>query len=83
MAIKVEERELSLVERLYIREVTMGLALTMRHFIRNMSVHIGNLFGLAKGKRYSPRADASHPTPFQCRARMTAGRDPPKEPWAG
>jgi len=51
MAIKVEERELSLVERLYIREVAMGLALTMGHFVRNLSVHIANLFGLAKGKR--------------------------------
>ncbi len=51
MAIKVEERELSLVERLYIREVVMGLAVTMGHFVRNLSVHIAHLFGMAKGKR--------------------------------
>lgn len=51
MAIKVEERELTLLERYYVREVVRGLAVTVRHFFRNLSIHIAQLFGLAKDKR--------------------------------
>jgi NADH-quinone oxidoreductase subunit I len=51
MAIKVEEKELTLLERLYVLEVIRGVVLTTGHFIRNISIHIANLFGVAKGKR--------------------------------
>ena len=48
MAIKVEQRKLSLMERLYVLEVARGVALTTGHFIRNMTRHILQLFGLSK-----------------------------------
>lgn len=48
MAIKVEQRELSLMERLYVLEVVRGVVLTTGHFIRNMTRHILRLFGLSK-----------------------------------
>lgn len=51
MAIRVEDKELTLLEKLYFPEVARGLALTLSHFVRNMAVHIGRLFGLARDKR--------------------------------
>lgn len=51
MAIKVIEKELTLLERLYVGEVIRGLWLTFGHFARNMFVHIATLFGLSKGRR--------------------------------
>jgi len=51
MAIKVEERKLNLIERLYILEVVRGLWVTARHLIRNLVIHIGRLFGLFKNTR--------------------------------
>jgi len=51
MAITVEEKELTLAERLYITESVRGLAITLGHFIRNMAVHVGHVFGLAKNQR--------------------------------
>lgn len=53
MAIKVEEKQLTLLERLYVLEVVRGIALTTGHFFRNMAVHIARLFGLAKDKKGS------------------------------
>ncbi|HUV14365.1 MAG TPA: NADH-quinone oxidoreductase subunit I, partial [Acidobacteriota bacterium] len=53
MAITVKEKELNLLERLYVLEVVRGVALTTGHFVRNISVHIAHLFGLAKDKRGS------------------------------
>lgn len=50
MAIKVQDKKLSLIERLYILEVIRGIALTTGHFFKNITVHILNLFGLAKDK---------------------------------
>lgn len=52
MAIKIiETKKLNLIERLYVREVALGLLVTSRHFFRNISIHILRLFGLAKDKR--------------------------------
>ena len=51
MAIKVEQRELSLMERLYVLEVVRGVVLTTGHFIRNMTRHVLRLFGLSKNIR--------------------------------
>lgn len=51
MAIKVEERELSLIERLYLVEVLRGIAITAGHFFRNLFVHIIRLFGFAQNER--------------------------------
>lgn len=51
MALRVEERELTLLERLYIREVAAGLWLTTRRFFRNLGIHVAHLFGLAKNLR--------------------------------
>ena len=53
MAIKVEQNELSLLERLYVLEVVRGTALTTGHFIRNMTRHILRFFGLSKDKKGS------------------------------
>ena len=51
MAITVREKKLNLLERLYILEVVRGVALTYGHFLRNISIHIAHLFGLAKEKQ--------------------------------
>lgn len=51
MAIRVEEKELTLLERFYIREVAAGVWLTTARFFRNMAVHVGQLVGLAGKKR--------------------------------
>jgi NADH-quinone oxidoreductase subunit I len=51
MAIKVEERSLTLFEKLYIGEVVRGLAVTFRHFAVNLTLHILHVFGLAKDRR--------------------------------
>jgi len=51
MAMKVEEKKLNLVERLYILEVVRGLSVTARHLIRNLAIHIARLFGLSKTTR--------------------------------
>lgn len=44
-------RELSLIERMYIFEVLRGMALTSRHFFRNIFLHTMHLFGLMKNRR--------------------------------
>ena len=51
MAIRVEEKELTLLERYYVIEVVRGLTVTIRHFFRNLFIHIGRQVGLAKNKR--------------------------------
>jgi NADH-quinone oxidoreductase subunit I len=51
MALKVEERRLNLVERLYILEVIRGLSVTTRHFVRNLAIHIARVFGFSKQVR--------------------------------
>ncbi|MDP3981794.1 MAG: NADH-quinone oxidoreductase subunit I [Chlamydiota bacterium] len=44
------KRELSFIERIYIIEVMRGIALTSRHFFRNLFIHIMHQFGLMKNK---------------------------------
>lgn len=51
MAIKVEEKELNILERLYILEVVRGLFVTTSHLVRNLFIHIVRLFGLFKQAR--------------------------------
>jgi NADH-quinone oxidoreductase subunit I len=51
MAIKVEEEKLTVVERLYVLEVVRGLKVTAHHFVRNLAIHIGRLFGIFKKTR--------------------------------
>lgn len=51
MAIRVEEKELTLLERLYIREVAAGLWLTAWRFFRNLSLHVASLVGMAGQQR--------------------------------
>ena len=51
MALKVEEKKLNLVERLYVLEVVRGISVTARHFVRNLTLHILQLFGISKQVR--------------------------------
>ena len=46
----MDQRPLSLIERLYVVEVARGLALTARHFFVNMPRHIARGFGFKTGK---------------------------------
>lgn len=43
--------KLSLAERLYLPEVIRGVAVTTRHFVRNLALHTLHLVGLARGRR--------------------------------
>ncbi|HJQ98598.1 MAG TPA: NADH-quinone oxidoreductase subunit I [Candidatus Polarisedimenticolaceae bacterium] len=43
--------KLTLAERFYLPQVIGGLAVTTRHFARNLLLHTAHLFGLAKDKR--------------------------------
>jgi NADH-quinone oxidoreductase subunit I len=49
MAYKVN-REINLLHRIYLVELTKGILLTMRHFFVNITGHILGLFGLTFGK---------------------------------
>jgi NADH-quinone oxidoreductase subunit I len=42
---------LSLAERLYLPQVLGGIAVTTRHFARNLTLHVLHLFGLARARR--------------------------------
>jgi NADH-quinone oxidoreductase subunit I len=42
---------LSLAERWYLPQVVGGVAVTTRHFLRNLALHTLHLFGLARDKR--------------------------------
>jgi NADH-quinone oxidoreductase subunit I len=46
----MNRRSLGWIERLYVREVAQGLALTARHFCANMPRHIARGFGFKVGK---------------------------------
>ena len=46
----MDTRRLTLGERLYLPQVVEGLAVTTRHFARNLALHILHLFGLARDK---------------------------------
>jgi NADH-quinone oxidoreductase subunit I len=42
---------LTLADRLYLSQVVQGLAITTRHFLRNLTLHVLHLFGLAGDRR--------------------------------
>ena len=42
---------LTLAERLYLPQVLQGLAVTTRHFVRNLTLHVLHLFGIARERR--------------------------------
>src|SRR6185436_7848913 len=44
---------LTFAERLYLPQILGGLAVTTRHFVRNLSLHVLHVFGLARDKRAS------------------------------
>ena len=44
----METRRLTLAERLYLPQVVEGVAVTTRHFVRNLALHTLHLFGLAR-----------------------------------
>jgi NADH-quinone oxidoreductase subunit I len=46
-----EPERMTIWEKLYIPEVARGLSITSRHFVKNMTVHIAQLFGGAKERR--------------------------------
>ena len=46
-------RALSFTERLYLFEVLRGIGVTTRHFVRNLTLHVLHLFGVAKDRRAS------------------------------
>jgi len=41
----------TLLERLYLPEVLRGVAVTTRHFVRNLTLHTLHLFGIARDRR--------------------------------
>jgi len=43
--------KLTLAERLYLPQVVGGLAVTTRHFVRNLTLHTLHLFGLAREQK--------------------------------
>jgi NADH-quinone oxidoreductase subunit I len=47
----VSRHRLTLAERLYLPQVLGGIAVTTRHFVRNLALHTLHLFGLAKTRR--------------------------------
>lgn len=51
MAIKVEEKDLTFLEKFYIREVAIGLKVTTTRFFRNLGIHVLRVFGLARNLR--------------------------------
>ena len=47
----MEAPRLTLAERLYLPQVVQGVAVTTRHFVRNLVLHTLHLFGLARDRR--------------------------------
>jgi len=50
---QIERRSLTLAERLYLPEVLRGIGVTTSHFVRNLSLHVLHLFGVARDRRAS------------------------------
>lgn len=42
---------LTLAERAYLPQVVQGIAITTRHFLRNLTLHVLHVFGLARERR--------------------------------
>jgi len=51
VALVAPRPRLTLAERLYLPQVLGGLAVTTRHFVRNMTLHVLHVFGLARERR--------------------------------
>jgi NADH-quinone oxidoreductase subunit I len=47
----MQSPRLTLAERLYLPQVLQGIAVTTRHFARNLALHTLHLFGLARNRR--------------------------------
>ena len=43
--------EMTLSERLYLPEILKGMVVTNYHFVRNLSLHVAHLMGLARNRR--------------------------------
>lgn len=68
--------EMSFLERIYILEVVRGLRITFGKLIRNLTLHILHLFGVAKEVRASasiqyPNERRPYPARFRGRHRLT------------
>jgi NADH-quinone oxidoreductase subunit I len=66
------EKRMSLLERAYLPEILKGLALTARHFFRNLWFHLLASLGLAKRERAMVTIaypEVRRPTPFNARSR--------------
>jgi len=73
-------RKLSFAERLYLPEVMRGVAVTTRHFVRNLTLHTLHLFGLAKNQRAAvttqyPEERKVYAEGFRGSHRLTLKRD--------
>ena len=80
MALKVPNKELTFIEKLYLREVFLGLKVTVSHFFRNITLHILHIFGLAKDKRGAvtyqyPEERYDHPPRLRSLHRLTRRED--------
>jgi NADH-quinone oxidoreductase subunit I len=47
---QIQRRSLTLAERLYLPEVVRGIGVTSGHFIRNLTLHVLHLFGVARDR---------------------------------
>jgi len=71
---------LSWAERLYLPEVLRGIAVTTRHFVRNLALHILHVVGLAKDRRAAvttqyPEERKIYPQGFRGAHRLTLKPD--------
>ena len=73
-------RRLTLVERLYVREIARGLALTTYRFWRNLLLHGLHALGFARGVRAAvtvqyPEERKEYPRPYRGSHRLTIKED--------
>ncbi len=71
---------MTLMERLYLPEILKGLIVTNHHFVRNLSIHIAHLFGMAKDRRADvttqyPEKRKHYPDHFRGSHRLTLRED--------
>jgi NADH-quinone oxidoreductase subunit I len=71
---------LSLAERLYLPEVLRGVAVTTRHFFRNLTLHALHVFGIARNRRAAvttqyPEERKVYPEGFRGSHRLTLKPD--------
>jgi NADH-quinone oxidoreductase subunit I len=72
--------EMTLVERLYLPEILRGLVVTNYHFLRNLTINVAHLFGLAKSTRASattayPDQRKTYPDHYRGSHRLTLRED--------